>query len=356
MTDIPKIVSARLQAAASIDAPLSAVHPDTEMLGAFAEQALSVSEREHILGHLALCADCREVLALAMPPDPVATSASVPLQPELRFQPELREEGRSKYGRGILAPTAAGKNWWFGFARPNLGWAALAAGVAVAASMLVLHPLQQKQAVAPAAHQVAAAAPTPSADGSRVDSASAESSAESNTTASLKSKPGLASKENKKLPDPVLTARNVAPIEKAKPVLQSEEKLEAGNQPSSEQRDALRQAPVRWQIADGILRRSSNAGENWENVLHADHPLRCYASHDRDIWAGGQKNSLFHSADSGQTWTKIQISTSTEAPESEIARIDLRWNGAAAANEIVVSNKAMETWSSVDGGATWHKQ
>jgi hypothetical protein len=188
-----------------------------------------------------------------------------------------------------------------------------------------------------------------------VDSASAES-AESNTTASLKSKPALPGKENTKLPDPMLSARNVAPIEKAKPVLQSEEKLEAGNQPSSEQRDALRQAPVRWQIADGILRRSSDAGENWENVLHADHPLRCYASHDRDIWAGGQEGTLFHSADSGQTWTKIQISTSTEAPESDIARIDWRWNGSAAAYEIVVLNKAMEIWSSVDGGTTWHKQ
>jgi hypothetical protein len=221
--------------------------------------------------------------------------------------------------------------------------------------MLVLHPLQQKQ-VAPAANQVAVAAPPPSAADSRVDSALAESSAESNTTASLKSKPALPGKENTKLPDPMLTARNVAPIEKAKPVVQSEEKLEAGNQPSSEKRDALRQAPVRWQIADGILRRSSDAGENWENVLHADHPLRCYASHDRDIWAGGQKNSLFHSADSGQTWTRVQISTPDEAPESEIARIDLRWNGAAAANEIVVSNKAMETWSSADGGTTWHKQ
>lgn len=349
MADIPKVVSARLRAAASFDTPLAAAHPSAEMLAAFAEQALSVPEREQMLGHLALCAGCREVMAFSVPNVPVADA--YPLQADFRDEGRSEsEEDRSKYG-GNLSPDAAGKNWWFGFARPNLGWAALAAGVAVAASMLVLHPLQQRQVTETAANQGAVTASIPAAADSRVDLASAQSS-ESKTVASAKAK--SSSGETRKSSERVLTARNVAPIEKAKPVLGGEDQgLEAGNQSASG--DKL-QSPLRWEIADGVLRRSADSGENWESVLQSDQPLQCYASHDRDIWAGGQGGTLFHSEDSGQTWAKVQISTPPEAPASDIAHIDLRWSGVAQANEIIVSNKAMETWSSLDGGTSWRKK
>src|SRR3954451_15425541 len=40
-------------------------HPDSDLLAAFAEQALTTREREQVLSHVSKCADCREVLALA---------------------------------------------------------------------------------------------------------------------------------------------------------------------------------------------------------------------------------------------------------------------------------------------------
>jgi Putative zinc-finger len=40
-------------------------HPDADLLTAFAEQALPARERDQVLTHLAQCADCREVAALA---------------------------------------------------------------------------------------------------------------------------------------------------------------------------------------------------------------------------------------------------------------------------------------------------
>ena len=43
----------------------SSAHPDAEILNGFAEQALGASERDEVLGHLAICARCREILALA---------------------------------------------------------------------------------------------------------------------------------------------------------------------------------------------------------------------------------------------------------------------------------------------------
>ena len=39
-------------------------HPDAEVLNGFAEQALGAVERDHVLGHLAVCARCRLIVAL----------------------------------------------------------------------------------------------------------------------------------------------------------------------------------------------------------------------------------------------------------------------------------------------------
>ena len=67
MTEVPKIVYDRLRAALPKQA-----HPDADLLTAFAEQALLATERDGVLQHLALCGDCREVAALALPAADVA--------------------------------------------------------------------------------------------------------------------------------------------------------------------------------------------------------------------------------------------------------------------------------------------
>jgi hypothetical protein len=61
MEQLPKIVRERLKAGAGGD------HPDPDLLTAFAEQALPERERSGVLLHLSRCADCRDVLALAVP-------------------------------------------------------------------------------------------------------------------------------------------------------------------------------------------------------------------------------------------------------------------------------------------------
>jgi Photosynthesis system II assembly factor YCF48 len=65
MNELPKIVQARLR-----PEPPGA-HPDADVLTAFYEQALPENERPPVLAHLAQCAECREVVALALPPTPV---------------------------------------------------------------------------------------------------------------------------------------------------------------------------------------------------------------------------------------------------------------------------------------------
>jgi hypothetical protein len=73
MQDVPKIVEARLQRAGHASAE---IHPDADLLTAFAEQSLGESERGQVMEHLARCGDCRDVVALALP---AIEDAAVPL-------------------------------------------------------------------------------------------------------------------------------------------------------------------------------------------------------------------------------------------------------------------------------------
>lgn len=63
MTEIPKIVRQRLHQLGSA----SPTHPDANLLTAFGERSLVGRERTAVLDHLSYCAECREVLALALP-------------------------------------------------------------------------------------------------------------------------------------------------------------------------------------------------------------------------------------------------------------------------------------------------
>jgi photosynthesis system II assembly factor YCF48-like protein/putative zinc finger protein len=112
MEQLPKIVQRRLQWN-----PKPGVHPDPDLLAAFAEKSLHNRERSEVLQHLAECADCRDVLSLAMPqsePDrsPSLETASWLSRPKLRW-PRLR---------------------W-----PRLRWGALAACVVVVGAAVTLH-------------------------------------------------------------------------------------------------------------------------------------------------------------------------------------------------------------------------
>ncbi|HEU5451498.1 MAG TPA: zf-HC2 domain-containing protein, partial [Terriglobales bacterium] len=46
----------------------SGLHPEAEVLNAYLEGVLAPQERESVVTHLARCASCREVVALAAPP------------------------------------------------------------------------------------------------------------------------------------------------------------------------------------------------------------------------------------------------------------------------------------------------
>jgi negative regulator of sigma E activity len=353
MTDIPKIVYNRLRVPQLKDAALAGSHPDIDLLTAFMEQAVTPPGRESVLGHLARCEECREIVALALPAAEIF-DGRLPAQ-EIPGQVPVREED----DRQVSIPIATRRNRWFGFARPNLGWAALAAGVAVVASMLVLHPLQQKQAMLPTSNQTVAENLPLAADSQAV--AQSQPSAE---VSKRKASPPIGSKNERSNPgaaalvadnrypgEEALIARKPAsPIEKAKPALQNDE-MQATS--------ASTARAFKWKISAGVLERSFDGGRSWQIGLRADHPLLCYASRGQDIWVGGQAGTLLHSNDDGLTWAQVRASDD-ESLSADVTRIDLRntdvANGSDVVTEIVVSTGTGEVWNSIDGGNTWNRQ
>ncbi len=102
MEQLPKIVRERLQAS-----PKPEVHPDSDLLTAFAENSLPERERTPVLAHLARCGNCREIVALAAPEvvlEHVAAVAAVPASP-VRTRPAW--PSRLIFGWGTLAACVA---------------------------------------------------------------------------------------------------------------------------------------------------------------------------------------------------------------------------------------------------------
>jgi hypothetical protein len=433
MTEVPKIVHDRLEAASrnrderdrderdrgekDRSAPAPA-HPDADLLTAFAEQTLLATERDGVFEHLALCGDCRDVVALALPALDAANANAA----------------ETETGRSTAMPARAKRGWltspdlsWLNLSGPGLRWAALTAGVVVVASVLLVRPGKLNQLISPSANpQVATQAPPVSGSQlatSEVPSPVLPSSRSSSTAAPLhQAEPGMMLARNtnesarvgKRSPsaakapafggsagreanEPVevagaepaatiessatatLMARNESPaIEKAKPPLQT---AGAGtNAGTNEQQEtdtvigskpvesgarnvmsATRLAPaagqivgqpkVTWTIAAGVLQRSLDSGQSWQDALHADHPLLCQASLHQDVWTGGQAGTLFHSVDGGVSWLPVRPTIEGQPLSSDVTHIDLQ--GPA---KIIFSASNNEIWSSSDGGKTWMKK
>jgi len=138
MPSLPKIVRQRLPGPTSA----SDLHPDADLLTAFAEQLLQDGERARVTDHLAGCGDCREIVALALPVIEDTTTG-------VRPAPILR-------------------TGWF------LRWGVVAAGITLAASVGVVQLRQRHRTPAASSLQrqevaVTTAAPADHLEKDRVE-------------------------------------------------------------------------------------------------------------------------------------------------------------------------------------------
>jgi photosystem II stability/assembly factor-like uncharacterized protein len=122
---------------------------------------------------------------------------------------------------------------------------------------------------------------------------------------------------------------------------------------------------VVWTITEGVLQRSLDSGQSWQDALRPKNPLLCYAPYGKDVWAGGQAGTLFHSVDGGLTWTQVQPSQKGQQLTSDVIRIELQGSNLQGDNQpgntarptqIVLSTSNNDIWSSIDGGTTWNKK
>lgn len=108
--------------------------------------------------------------------------------------------------------------------------------------------------------------------------------------------------------------------------------------------------PSQWAIHGDEVQRSIDSGARWTTVFH-HRALLCVAAFGTDVWAGGKGGDLFHSADSGATWTQIRASLAGQTLGDDVARIDVY-----SPNQVVLSTSKDESWRTVDGGKTWTKK
>jgi hypothetical protein len=162
MNEVPKIVHHRLRAATPAREVLEQTHPVADVLTAFSEQALAAEERESVLQHLALCADCRDVVVLALPEMDMALPPVEDVTGE--FVPSSARSEASKNSK--ISRKRSDESWfrWGRLRWAHLRWATLAAGIVVA--VFVVRPelertVKPQPAVNSAANQLSAPAAHP---------------------------------------------------------------------------------------------------------------------------------------------------------------------------------------------------
>jgi hypothetical protein len=314
-------------------------HPDADALTAFIENRLKSDDRKPLLVHLAICAECREVLSL-ISPDATPTLSI----PRPSFQ------------------------WW------NLRWAGGLAAACLIAITVIHRPQPRPQ-------------PEPHIE---VENQKPNATVTAQVTPLQPASPVALPKRKKFIPPPVIVAAKRA-ASPAQPVLlsppyiakpqQSIDRVESGPlmvaapppppvpQPSAAAVQGFadnhqyssafstknfralprlasnlpfKQTP--WKIGDtpGTLTTSEDGGLTVKTIRVDDHTslLALFVS-GLDIWAGGENGALFHSIDNGSHWNPVTVPFTDAVTAIHI-------NGTI----IRLTTKSGD-WFSSDGGRTW---
>jgi len=344
MDAIKKLVSGHLKAQAA------GTHPDPELLVAFAENSLSGREREGMLNHLSACTGCREVLYLSLPmPD-------------------------SAQGQQVFSPSAS-----FRTRRLALRWATLAASVVIVGSVLITNRgiFTQHQTSGAAegtdtSKQTIAQLKTPSEVDQIAEAPALKSRVKTRPLAKhMTAKPQanmqfdqsgqvhfaaapLANEVRQSASQPAKSAaahRSTTGANEAVAVRSSKAIGAAVSKASS---------PLPWSSssisssswslsADGQIQRSFDSGKTWQIIpLAGGISFHAINSMGNDVWAGGNAGALYHSADAGRSWTRVEPVFEGEKLQTDIAHIEF-----SDARNGLVSTADGEVWSTSDGGQSW---
>jgi hypothetical protein len=301
-TAINKLVSGRLKAQAV------GPHPDPEILAAYAENALLRPDRERLLSHLAACSNCRDALYLAGP------------------------EGDTQH---VLTPAYKPR-------RLAIRWATLAASVVIIGGALLTNRgifnqhTRSTQPSSDAQPQRISELKTPPVGGQATEPQA----------------PAIQTGVKLRPPLKHMTAKPQASMlfdQSGQVHFTSSEPASGANQAAAARADSAKNmiSGIDWGLsADGSVQRSVDSGKTWQTVAVAGLPFRAISSMGNDVWVGGNAGALYHSADSGQSWTKVDpLST------DDIIRINF-----SDAQNGMLSTANGQVWNTSDGGRSWRSK
>lgn len=307
-------------------------HPDPELLTSLAENSISPRDRGPVFDHLSACSDCRNIFYLALP-----------------------ETAQNQ--QAFALPR---KHPRFGFR-----WATLAASVIIVGAVLITnrgifteHSVQNREI---------ATYSTPPTDTSspKTEAAVHEQTEPARTDDENRPRVRPPAKHMTAAPQaslqfdqsgevhfaaPAARDVNAAPAaSKAAPVGRFAGSADKAKQPESSNIASTVIAPA-WRISsEGAPQRSLDGGRSWQAVSVQDGvQFRAISTIGRDVWVGGNAGNLYHSADAGQSWNKVVLTSDSMVPESDIIRIDFRdpQNG-------LLTTANGRIWSTSDEGKNW---
>ena len=135
----------------------------------------------------------------------------------------------------------------------------------------------------------------------------------------------------------------------AAPSPRSDGAFPAGNASNSyryEQSISTPKIVVGWRVSQGRLMKTYDRNA-WNNVVFPEaSEITTYSAVGPHVWAGGKKGQLYHSIDSGETWSRVLLGT--PASQEDIRGIEFK-----DINSGTITTATGTTWKTTDAGRTW---
>lgn len=161
------------------------------------------------------------------------------------------------------------------------------------------------------------------------------------------SPPGSASASNLKVP----ASSEVVEVEAAAPAVESNSFSVSANAAVVARKSVV--ALPRWSLTStGEIQRSLDHGKTWVSSQPASGVVfRAIASVGEKVWAAGNGGVLYHSADSGLTWTRLTVKTGGKDLQDDFTAIEF-----SDAVHGHLKTGAGADFTTSDGGQTWQRK
>ena len=309
------------------------IHPDSDLLTALAENSLLPREREAVLGHLAVCPECRQVLSLATEGMPEVASAK---------RPFLVARGERRAWRVLIPSLAA------------------AAAIVALSTMLARREMKSPvQSPMVAANRVeespAPQAPQPQAKHKEARRATSKPATEPNAPTqerlSISEQQGIShttiegKEANTHASAPAASAMQLRRTLAQPPAPAFANAVTAHALATAREATA---AWPHWRINEqGQPERAFGDGQ-WRPVLpNQSARMNVLAVFGGEVWVGGEKSEVMRSFDNGVSWRIVSL-PQKNGREHTIAHI--RFD---SAQEVAIEASDGTMWTTSDGGESW---